>query len=271
MAPVVDHVVDGDRLGAAELHADLEMVLQVGADAGHVGDHRDAVAAQQIRRADAGKLQELRRIERAAGEDDLALGVGGARRRALTILNADGAPALEQDARRQRVELDLEVWPYARLLQIAGGGRPAAAVLHRQLEVADTLLLRPLKSGLRGMPACSAASMKASENGCGSHTLETESGPPRRAGRPRRAPGPRRAGNRAARRERPAGIAELAPVVVVLVLAADVEQPVDRARAAQHLAARLDDLPVVELGLRLGFVEPIDLGVVEQLAEAERN
>ena len=71
--------------------------------------------------------------------------------------------------------------------------------------------------------------------------------------------------------EAPAGIAELAPVVEVLRLAAHVEQAVDRTRAAQHLAARLDDLAVVELGLRLGRVEPVDPAVVEQLAVAERN
>src|ERR1700739_4901638 len=69
----------------------------------------------------------------------------------------------------------------------------------------------------------------------------------------------------------PTGIAELAPMIVVLVLAAHVEQAVDRARSAQHFAARLDDLPVVQLGFRLGLVQPIDFGIVEQLALAERD
>src|SRR6201987_2354643 len=71
--------------------------------------------------------------------------------------------------------------------------------------------------------------------------------------------------------EAPTGIAELAPMIVVLVLAAHVEQAVDRTRSAQHFAARLDDLPVVQLGLRLGLVQPIDFGIVEQLAVTERN
>src|SRR5436305_11863440 len=71
--------------------------------------------------------------------------------------------------------------------------------------------------------------------------------------------------------EAPAGIAELPPVIVILVLAANVKQAVDRARSTEHFAARLDDLPVVQLRLRLGFVEPIDLGIVEQLAVAERD
>ena len=59
--PAVDHVVHGDRLGAAVLHADLQMVLQIGADARPVGDHVDAMLAQQRRGADAGELQQLRR------------------------------------------------------------------------------------------------------------------------------------------------------------------------------------------------------------------
>src|SRR5262249_27971093 len=54
-------------------------------------------------------------------------------------------------------------------------------------------------------------------------------------------------------------------------LAADVEQAIDRARPAQHFPPRLDDLPVVEFGLRLRRVEPIDLTIGEQLAVAERD
>src|SRR3954471_3384400 len=38
----------------------------------------------------------------------------------------------------------------------------------------------------------------------------------------------------------PAFVAALAPAIVVLVLAADVKQPVDRTRSAEHLAARLN-------------------------------
>src|SRR5262249_56695935 len=62
--------------------------------------------------------------------------------------------------------------------------------------------------------------------------------------------------------EAPAGVAELAPAVVVGVLAAHIEEAVDRARAAEQLAARLDDPAVVELGLRLGGIEPVDPGIV---------
>src|SRR5262252_4566125 len=71
--------------------------------------------------------------------------------------------------------------------------------------------------------------------------------------------------------EAPAGIAELAPMIEVRRLAADVEQAIDRARPAQHLPPRLDDLSVVELCLRLRGIEPIDLAIGEQFAVAERD
>ena len=69
----------------------------------------------------------------------------------------------------------------------------------------------------------------------------------------------------------PAGIAELAPVPKVLGLAADVDQAVDRRAAAQHLAARPDDPPVVAARLRLGLVAPGDLGVDDGPVVADRQ
>src|SRR3984893_12328153 len=68
----------------------------------------------------------------------------------------------------------------------------------------------------------------------------------------------------------PAGIAALAPAVVILVLAAQVKQPVERARATQHLSARLKYLPAVQARLGLGLVHPFDGFFLEQLAVAER-
>src|SRR5262249_14614360 len=69
----------------------------------------------------------------------------------------------------------------------------------------------------------------------------------------------------------PADVAELPPVVKIRLLASDVDQPVDGARAAQHLAARRDYLPIVAMRLRLGGVAPVESPVGEQPAEAHRN
>src|SRR5262249_51414126 len=69
----------------------------------------------------------------------------------------------------------------------------------------------------------------------------------------------------------PAGIAELAPMIEILRLTADVQETIDRARPTQHFPARLDDAPVVELGFRLGGIERVRRGLGEQLAVSERD
>ena len=66
---------------------------------------------------------------------------------------------------------------------------------------------------------------------------------------------------------RPAGIAELAPQIEILSLAADVNEPVDRARPAEHLAARPQHAAPAELGERLGLEHPGDLRVEDVSVE----
>ena len=71
--------------------------------------------------------------------------------------------------------------------------------------------------------------------------------------------------------EAPAGIAELTPMIEICRLAADIQKAVDRTRPTQHFPARLDDAPVVEFGFRLRGIEPVHLGIGEQLAVTERD
>src|SRR5207248_4144993 len=71
--------------------------------------------------------------------------------------------------------------------------------------------------------------------------------------------------------ERPAGIAELAPMVEILGLATDIDHAVDRGRAAEHLATRPVDAAAAGPWIGLGFVAPVDRRVGKGLAEAERN
>jgi hypothetical protein len=58
-------------------------------------------------------------------------------------------------------------------------------------------------------------------------------------------------------------------MIVIRRLAAQIKQAVDRTRPTQDLATRLDNLTVVELGLRLCLVEPVDPTVGKQLAVAQ--
>src|SRR5699024_9543677 len=58
-------------LRARVLDVDLEMVLEVLADARQVVDDVDAERLELARVADAGKLEQLWRVDRAAAEDHL--------------------------------------------------------------------------------------------------------------------------------------------------------------------------------------------------------
>src|SRR5437763_15355916 len=56
---------------------------------------------------------------------------------------------------------------------------------------------------------------------------------------------------------RPAGISKPRPVVVVLVLTADRNQPIDRARSAAHATARPVAPASPPVGIRLGAALPV--------------
>jgi hypothetical protein len=134
-------LVDRHRVPHPMRHADDVMVVEVGADAGQVVQHRHADRLQMRRRADAGNLQQMRRVDRAAAEDHLArrgeLAVGAA----LAERDAGAAFAVEQQLGRDRVGLDLEIAAPARLAQKGLRGRAAPAAAPRHLRIGDAFLL----------------------------------------------------------------------------------------------------------------------------------
>src|SRR5262249_6363071 len=101
--------VERDRLLRGELKIELEMVLEILADAGQVVQGRDAMGGELLARPDAGQLQELRIVDRAGREDHLAPRHHSSRLTALAIFDADGLVSLEQDAGRERMGLDRQV------------------------------------------------------------------------------------------------------------------------------------------------------------------
>ncbi len=101
--------VERDRLLRGDLEIELEMVLQVLADPRTVGDDVDPEAPQLRRRADAGKFQELRRIDRPAAKNHLAPGLGQKFAPAAAVVDAGGPAAVEGDPRRQRMGDDREI------------------------------------------------------------------------------------------------------------------------------------------------------------------
>ncbi len=69
----------------------------------------------------------------------------------------------------------------------------------------------------------------------------------------------------------PAVVAECPPAIVVLALAANRNQPIDRAGSAERLPARPVDPAVVHSGLRLGVKAPVDAGIEHRLGIADRD
>src|SRR5262249_39610307 len=155
----------------------------------------------------------------------------------------------------------------ARLTQIADRGRAATPTACGQLEITDPFLARAVEvivarktRLLRGRDESLAQRMRFAHIG----NRERPAHPMQRVLAARLVLGAAKIGQHIL--EAPAGIAELPPMIEIPRLAADVKQAIDRTRSAQHLPPRLDDLPVVELGLRLRGVEPIYLTIGEQLA-----
>src|SRR5207244_12608090 len=69
----------------------------------------------------------------------------------------------------------------------------------------------------------------------------------------------------------PTGIAERGPLIVVLALAANVDEAVDRRRAPERATARPIDLAPVHLRFRLGLETPIHDRMEHRLRIADRN
>ena len=245
------------------------MVLQVLAHAGRIVHDRDAVALEQRARAHTRKLQQLRRVDGAGGENHFA-------RRARLVLctarfigDADRALALEQHAGRERLDLDAQVRTPLRRPQVADRRAAAPAVSRRGLVVARPFLGRAVEI----VVARNAERHRRGDEGV-AHLV-----PIRKIGHGDRAADAVPLARAAAMVlglleirqqvvEAPAGHA---PAVVVLALAADVNQAVDRGGAAQHLAARREHAPPVQRRLGLRLIGPVDVGAREQLPVAERH
>ena len=69
----------------------------------------------------------------------------------------------------------------------------------------------------------------------------------------------------------PAPVARLRPEVVILFLAAHIEQPVDRGRTAQRLAPRPVERASVQARIGLGLVAPVGVRIVQRLEIPDRD
>ena len=120
------------------------MVLEVLADRRQIFDHVDPQAAQFAGVTDPRELQQLRGVDRATAEDDLAgthpLGPAGQPLR----LHADGPLALEHDPRDELMAADLKVRSLLHGVQIRTGGAPSPAVVDVAVKRRESLLAVPV-------------------------------------------------------------------------------------------------------------------------------
>jgi hypothetical protein len=212
------------------------------------------------------------RFDGARCDDHLAPDHDLAGLAALRELDAHGLLAVEDDPRGHRPGLDGEVGALHRRMQVGDRGRVAAAVPGGHLEkaaaflvpVVQVLLVRDahLHAGLddRRRDRCSSGKVRHVERAAGAMERVLAALLVLALAEVRQDLVPA-----------PPARAHLRPAVVVGRLPADVEHAVDRRRAAEHLALGPLVLAVARALVDLGLVEPVDLGVVERLAEADRR
>ena len=102
----------------------LIMILQVFADAGQIQLHLDAVLRQLAGGADAGGQQQHRRVDGAAGQDQLAPRADALDFSVALDLDANRAAALEQDFSDMGFRSSIPVFPVE---GSAGDSRPRSS------------------------------------------------------------------------------------------------------------------------------------------------
>ena len=248
------------------------MILQIGADARPVEHDGNAELLQLLRRADAGQQHDLRRADRAGGEDDFAAAARRPRLSALGPAHAGGAPAVEHDAFDQAAGFEPQIGALERRLEEGARRRPAPAALLVDVEGADAFVVAAVEVG---------DGFDAGLFGGGAEGIEQVPAHPRRRDVPFAADRVRLAFAeemifvaleiRQHVVPAPAAQAELAPVIVVGGLAAHIDHGVDRRRAADHLAARIIEAAAVEALFGLGLKTPVGARIADGEQIADRN
>ena len=107
--PGVQLVVGGDRFGAFVNQSDLQVILQIFADTGQMMPYRDAVRLQQRCGADAGELQQLRRLNRACRQQHFSFAMRGFLRAALRVVHTHHLLPFENQTSRMGTGFDAQV------------------------------------------------------------------------------------------------------------------------------------------------------------------
>ena len=248
-----------------------QMILQILAD-GQVDERVHADLFQMIGGADARQHQEVRRVERAAGEDHLAVGGRLHLHAVVRIGDAARAGSVHDDARDVGAGFHAQVRALLGRAQEGVGGGRAAPVADRVLAAAEALALRAVVIVRHRQARLARRLHPRGEQrivGLGEFGAE-------RAVAAAIFIGAALPGLAAAEIGQAVGVAPAVravprPAVVIAAVAARVGHDVDGGGAAQHLAARGLDAAALERLFRLGVIAPVEHRPVVHLAHAERD
>ncbi len=244
----------------------VHVIVQVPSDAGQVVHDFDAQLRQFTAGAHAREHQDLRRLQGASGHQHFVVRADLLCLAVAPELDAGRSLPLEQDARGVRIREDREVLAAEVGCEVGLGDTEALAVPLRDLVGPDAFLLRAVEVVVDGK-AClatgvderlqglvGAAQVRHVERTLAAVVLVGDSLVVLGTAEVRQyfVVGPTR-------------VAFGRPMVVVGPVAADVDHRVDRARAAQHLAARLPADAAVQALLRHRVEVPVgDVPLGEQ-------
>ena len=251
------------------------MVLQVLADAGAVGDDRDAVFRQMRGGSDTRQHQQLGRVEGGGGEDHLAFRPDGFDAAAARDFHADRAPLLDHDAAGEGAD-QIAIRSFQSRFQVGVRRRPTPAFPHGHVERSKAfLLLTVVVAGdriARLAPGLDEGAGEGVAPAAAGHVKGTAPAAPRGiAAVPPVVPvlQPLVVGQDVG--IAPAVRAHLGPGVEVAGVAAHVDHAVDGGRPADHLAARGDKDPSAQVRLRLGLQAPVVAAHVHRIGQRARH
>src|SRR6185437_4020406 len=108
-------------------------------------DDRDTDRVQTVRRADSGKLEKLRRADRACRQDDFAPRPRVAALTVLAVAHPYGPAALEQDALDMRASDEAQVRPLENRLQERCRRAPASPAALVDFEIGRAFIVAAIE------------------------------------------------------------------------------------------------------------------------------
>ena len=257
--------VSGHRSLQCQQHGGTRVVTQMSTDGRQRVLHADAVRLQRSRITDPRQHQQLRRVDRAGAHQDLVHGVDASRLHAVEDVDADRAVTVEHDAQCPRLGDHLQIGSGHRRSQVGGRGTAAHAVADRQVVQAGTVAALAVEVGVAavsaghgGIDECVRDRVRCRRRGHRERPSRSVQG----RGAEHMVLGADEVGQHVA--PAPARVAQVAPVVEVVRVAADDDHGVDGARSAQALAALAEDAAQRVAALHGRRVAPVLLAVPEQ-------